>query len=153
MGNSQKSHKHCVFCEIISEIGKDDALDSDRILCYDNNFVVMSDLHPAAKHHYLVIPITHVNNPKELKGAKDAELVKKMYECGKNFLNSVESDTELLEDSLFGFHYPPFVSIEHLHLHIICPASNMDSTNASLFRKDTWYFVSPEKLMETLLSS
>ena len=149
MGNCSTLQKNCVFCEIVTEIDEDDGLDKDRILVYNNKYMIVADLHPAAKHHYLVIPKVHIKNPKALKGSKDIELVKEMYEYGKQYLQDVETE-DTIKDSLFGFHYPPFTSIDHLHLHVICPCSSMNFTNSNLFKKDTWYFVSPEKLIEIL---
>lgn len=150
MGNVIKKTKNCVFCEIVGDLGREDAFDQDRVHSYNDNLAIISDLHPVSKHHYLVVPTHHVKNPKTLEGTKDVELVKKMLEYGKNFLQSVESDPEMSKDSLLGFHYPPFVGIDHLHLHVICPASEMNSTSKNLFQKDAWFFVSPEKLIKTL---
>ena len=149
MGNCSTSNKNCVFCEMIDEIGDDNAFDKDKILAYNTKYAIFADLHPAAKHHYLVAPKEHVKNAKELKGPEHTELVKGMYEFGKDYLRSVGKDDNL-NDALFGFHYPPYISIDHLHLHVICPASSMNFTNTNLFRKDTWYFISPEKLIELL---
>jgi hypothetical protein len=42
----------------------------------------------------------------------------------------------------FGFHYPPFNSIHHLHLHAISPASSMSFVSRLIFRPDSWWFVS-----------
>jgi len=150
MGNcSFKKKKNCVFCEIIQEIGDEEAFDKDKILAHDDSYVVLSDLHPAAAHHYLVIPKIHVKNAKELKGQEHIEMVQGMYEYGKAYLQKSVKN-EIVEDCLYGFHYPPFISIDHLHLHVIYPASSMNFTNANLFRKDTWHFVSPEKLIDLL---
>ena len=144
-----KKKKSCVFCEIIQEIGDDEAFDKDKVLDYNDNFIILSDLHPAADHHYLVIPKIHVKNAKELKGLEHLELVKGMYAYGENYLQKVVNN-ETVDDVLYGFHYPPYISIDHLHLHVIYPASSMNFTNSNLFRKETWYFVSPERLIDLL---
>ena len=152
MGNNcvSRKGKNCVFCEIALEAGDDDAFDKEKILAHNDTFMVLADLHPAARHHYLVIPKIHVKNAKELKGFEHIEMVKGMYKYGQEYLQNNASNDENLNDTLFGFHYPPFISIDHLHLHVICPASSINFTNSSLFRKDTWYFITPERLVDLL---
>jgi hypothetical protein len=41
-----------------------------------------------------------------------------------------------------GFHYPPFNSVQHLHLHAISPASSMSFVSRLIFRPGSWWFVS-----------
>lgn len=42
----------------------------------------------------------------------------------------------------FGFHWPPFNSITHLHLHAIAPVSEMSLTSRIIFKEGTLWFVS-----------
>lgn len=39
-----------------------------------------------------------------------------------------------------GFHWPPFNSIKHLHLHVIFPESAMSFIGRQVFRPGTFYF-------------
>ena len=39
-----------------------------------------------------------------------------------------------------GFHWPPFNSIKHLHLHVIFPESGMSFIGRQVFRPGTFYF-------------
>lgn len=45
-----------------------------------------------------------------------------------------------LNDVSYGFHWPPFISISHLHMHAIAPASKMRFTaRISYMPIDMWY--------------
>lgn len=49
------------------------------------------------------------------------------------------SDVDL-NDASFGFHWPPFNSIKHLHMHGIAPASNMSFLSKCMFKPlNVWY--------------
>ena len=41
-----------------------------------------------------------------------------------------------------GFHWPPFTSIKHLHLHIIAPQQEMGFIARGIFKTDSFWFVS-----------
>lgn len=53
----------------------------------------------------------------------------------------------------FGFHYPPFNSIQHLHLHAISPASSMSFVSRIIFRPDSLWFVTVSIHTSALLFS
>lgn len=48
--------------------------------------------------------------------------------------------------SYFGFrlafHWPPFFSVAHLHLHAIAPASQLSFVHKLSFKTDSWWCVS-----------
>lgn len=41
-----------------------------------------------------------------------------------------------------GFHWPPFHTVSHLHLHIIAPEGEMGFIARGMFKKDSFWFVS-----------
>lgn len=41
-----------------------------------------------------------------------------------------------------GFHWPPFNTVNHLHLHVISPIENMSIIKRMVFKLDTPWFVS-----------
>lgn len=41
-----------------------------------------------------------------------------------------------------GFHWPPFNSINHLHLHVISPIESMSFVKRMMFKPDSMWFVS-----------
>ena len=153
MGNASTHHENpkCVFCDIVEEINidTDNVLKRKKILKYNETIAILADIRPVSKHHYLVIPRFHIKNAKCLKGADHVELVDKMYQFGQEFLSSVAT-TDEVENALFGFHFPPFISVDHLHMHIISPSSTLSFIHSNLFRKNSWYFVSPEVLLNRL---
>ena len=36
-----------------------------------------------------------------------------------------QNGIDLEQEALLGFHYPPFITVEHLHLHGIAPITGM----------------------------
>lgn len=45
-----------------------------------------------------------------------------------------------VDDISFGFHWPPFISIDHLHMHAIAPASKMGFFARLVFKPiNMWY--------------
>lgn len=47
-----------------------------------------------------------------------------------------------LNDVLMGFHWPPFNTVSHLHLHLISPASELGLMHRYMFKPNTLWFVS-----------
>lgn len=128
--------KNCTFCRIIS--GNTDT----ELLHDDGDFACFRDIRPHAPHHFLIVPKKHLPNVKHLGGSEHAELVRKMVDVGREVLEREKGDTE---DCLMGFHWPPFNTVQHLHLHVLSPHSQMSFLSRSIvFRKDSWIFVTVE---------
>ncbi|KAK3041099.1 hypothetical protein RJ639_026896 [Escallonia herrerae] len=67
--------------------------------------------------HYLVIPVEHIATVKDLKRrTEDVSLVNHMLDVGQTLL---KRDAPQSEQHRFGFHQPPFNSVNHLHLHCL----------------------------------
>lgn len=49
-----------------------------------------------------------------------------------------------------GFHWPPFNTISHLHLHAISPQSEMSLISRAMFKPDSWWFVTVSKIINSL---
>ncbi|KFP59680.1 Histidine triad nucleotide-binding protein 3, partial [Cariama cristata] len=86
------------------------------------DLVCFRDIKPSAPHHYLVVPVEHMGNCKTLK-TEHIPVVRRMMEAGKAVLQ--RNNFTDLNDVRMGFHWPPFCSISHLHLHILAPASQL----------------------------
>uniref|UniRef100_J3LZX4 Peptidase A1 domain-containing protein n=1 Tax=Oryza brachyantha TaxID=4533 RepID=J3LZX4_ORYBR len=70
-----------------------------------------------ADWHYLVIPIEHIPTVNDLRrNTEDHQLVSHMVAVGRDLLNR---DAPNSEEHRFGFHQPPFNSVDHLHLHCL----------------------------------
>ncbi|XP_078448142.1 histidine triad nucleotide-binding 4 [Wolffia australiana] len=103
--------RQCVFCQIAQ------ASTPTTLLYRDDSIVAFPDIDPSAFRHYLVIPRHHISTVKNLKqSTEDYELVKHMLNVGKNLLSR---DAPSSQSYRFGFHVPPFNSVDHLHLHCL----------------------------------
>lgn len=54
--------------------------------------------------------------------------------------NQLAKDGILAENATFGFHWPPFISVKHLHMHGIGPKQNMGFLARWIFKPlNLWY--------------
>ena len=131
---ASKNNPSCVFCKICSKQAP------ANIVYEDSDYVCFVDRSPASTHHYLVVPRAHVRDPRDLTAA-DIPVVERMAEIGQQVLEERGGN---METARFGFHWPPFILVRHLHLHIIGPESEMKWLNRTLiFRKDSYFFTAP----------
>jgi len=112
--------KNCVFCHIIA------TNDSNEILePRSDEFVIVKDISPVATHHYLVLSHRHIQSAKLLQPLdQDRSLLNSMVAAAKQVLSNNGCD---LNDTRMGFHWPPFYTIGHMHLHVISPVSSMSA--------------------------
>ncbi|XP_035666322.1 histidine triad nucleotide-binding protein 3-like [Branchiostoma floridae] len=132
--------RRCIFCTIAR--GEEP---KTTLLHEDERFVAFRDRSPAAAHHYLIIPKEHMGNPATLTN-KDIPLVESLAEVGNKVLQEQGGN---MEDKRLGFHWPPFNSIDHLHLHVLSPDSQMGFLSRLVYRPAFW-FVTIDKLLERL---
>ncbi|KAL3737974.1 hypothetical protein ACJRO7_019495 [Eucalyptus globulus] len=101
----------CIFCQIAR------SSTSTPLLHSDNRVVAFEDINPSALRHYLVIPVEHISTVRDLKRrAEDYTLVSHMLDVGRMLL---QRDVPQSKQYRFGFHQPPFNSVNHLHLHCL----------------------------------
>ncbi|BFZ03965.1 hypothetical protein BsWGS_07004 [Bradybaena similaris] len=131
----------CLFCRIAHNQEP-----NSRLLYEKDGIVIFKDIRPAAAHHYLVVPQKHIKDPKHL-GPEDVDLVNTLVAVGEEFLKKEGADTA---DSRFGFHWPPFNSIPHLHLHVISPVRSMGVVASLIFKPNTLWFVTADWLVNRL---
>jgi diadenosine tetraphosphate (Ap4A) HIT family hydrolase len=110
MGNKQKS---CKFCDMIA------TNDKNIIIYEDDEFVMFNDIKPCAKIHILAVPKEHIINCNHLLKCH-LEKISNMKEKVIKYFQEHYTDIDLKEIKL-GFHSPPFVMINHLHMHCIVP--------------------------------
>ncbi|XP_022909919.1 adenosine 5'-monophosphoramidase HINT3-like [Onthophagus taurus] len=123
--------ERCIFCKICAH--KEEA----AILYEDGEFIVFKDIKPATEHHYLVIPKIHIKGANVLT-KEHLPMLEKMEHLAKQILQEQGAS---LDDIRLGFHWPPFNSINHLHLHAMGPAKNMGIISKSIFKPDSFWFV------------
>ncbi|XP_024452839.1 bifunctional adenosine 5'-phosphosulfate phosphorylase/adenylylsulfatase HINT4 isoform X2 [Populus trichocarpa] len=101
----------CIFCQIATKSS------STTLLHSDDKVVAFQDINPSAFRHFLVIPVEHIPTVNDLqKRDEDYSLVNHMLNVGKTLLHL---DAPQSKQYRFGFHQPPFNSVDHLHLHCL----------------------------------
>ncbi|XP_041044618.1 histidine triad nucleotide-binding protein 3 isoform X2 [Carcharodon carcharias] len=125
-------NKKCIFCKIGN---KEESVD---LLHWDQQFACFRDIRPGAPHHYLVVPRKHIVNCKSLK-KEHISVVQKMVDIGENVLQQNGFDD--LTDVRLGFHWPPFCTMTHLHLHVLAPASQMGFISRMIYRANSYWFI------------
>ncbi|KAG8034885.1 hypothetical protein G9C98_007961 [Cotesia typhae] len=124
----------CIFCKIIKgESPSESIYEDDDLIC-------IKDINPASDHHYLIIPKNHIANAKELK-LEDESLFDKIVDTVEVVAAQQGLD---LGSTRTGFHWPPFNTVNHLHLHVIYPVENMNFLKRQMFRPNSLWFVSTD---------
>ncbi|XP_026275433.2 adenosine 5'-monophosphoramidase HINT3-like [Frankliniella occidentalis] len=136
-----KSLNSCVFCQICG-----DNPSGTELLYSSDELVVFKDIKPAAKHHYLVVSREHIPDARAMSSAHKP-LLEKMLAAADQVLREQGGDPA---DVRLGFHWPPFHSVSHLHLHVISPTADMGLIARMIFKQNSWWFVSPEYVMSRL---
>ncbi|PIK33704.1 hypothetical protein BSL78_29484 [Apostichopus japonicus] len=141
-GGQAAVHKEgCIFCSIAA------GTDSENKIIYQNSeAVVFHDIRPASREHLLVIPTNHVRTIKAFT-KDDKPKLEYLYDLGKAVLEKRGGD---ISEARCGFHWPPFHSIEHLHLHIIYPQSEMGLLKRWLYLPNSPYFATYEWTLDWL---
>ncbi|KAA0186742.1 hypothetical protein HAZT_HAZT009758, partial [Hyalella azteca] len=101
----------------------------------DDEFVAFCDLRPAAAHHLLVIPRQHVASASVLT-PQHKPMVEQMVALARQLVH--ERGVKEEEELRLGFHWPPFTSIQHLHLHAIAPVSQLGFISRIIFRPNSY---------------
>ncbi|XP_052443063.1 adenosine 5'-monophosphoramidase HINT3 [Carassius gibelio] len=130
----------CIFCKIAN---RDDPF--TEILAEDEDIVCFQDIDPAAPHHYLVIPKKHIHSCLSLQ-TDDIHLVKKMADMGREVLKA--KNVTNFEDISLGFHVPPYITVPHLHLHVLAPFSQVFKWVR--FKYTSFWYLTEEKLLQKL---
>ncbi|KAM6992402.1 adenosine 5'-monophosphoramidase HINT3-like [Tautogolabrus adspersus] len=113
----------------------------------NKKLVCFRDIYPAAPHHYLVVPKQHITSCHSLHRGHIG-LVKRMAEMGKAVLQD-QGITDP-KDIRIGFHQPPYTSVDHLHLHVLAPISQISTLVDYKFIPGTYNFVTEEVLSKLL---
>ncbi|XP_076287961.1 adenosine 5'-monophosphoramidase HINT3 [Lasioglossum baleicum] len=132
--------ENCIFCKVIHNKAP-----SEKI--YEDDYVTcIKDINPVSTHHYLILPKKHIRNAKELKN-EDVELYDKMVSTVDKIIEKQCLDPAATRT---GFHWPPFNTVDHLHLHVISPVDSMSLLRKFMFKANSYWFVSTEYVRSTL---
>lgn len=101
--------------------------DPKYVVYSDHKIVMIKDVYPKAKHHYLVIPHEDIAGIKDVK-SKHIPLLEYMEQKAKDYVTKNVSGIEFK----YGYHAKP--SMHRLHLHVI----STDMQSPSLKTKKHW---------------
>ena len=77
-------------------------------------------------------------------------LVERMGEIARRVLSERGASPE---DARLGFHWPPFLLVRHLHMHILSPPSSLGwFSKYILFRENSFAFTTHAGMLERLQS-
>ena len=96
--------RHCVFCGITKE---------RKVLYSDELITVFHSIHRDANLHLLIIPNRHIESCLNLQRS-DLPLLEHMSNLAIQIAAPFTNKRVCI-----GFHKPPFVSVPHLHLHVV----------------------------------
>ncbi|XP_029161937.1 histidine triad nucleotide-binding protein 3-like [Nylanderia fulva] len=131
---------NCIFCKIIrNEEPGEKIYEDDDVIC-------IKDINPASTHHYLILPKKHIRSAKTLT-PEDSEIFDKI-------VATVDIISEKLDlnpaSTRTGFHWPPFNTVHHLHLHVISPIEKMHFMRKMMFKPNSYWFVSTDYIKSYL---
>mmetsp|Transcript_11852 Transcript_11852/g.28361 ORF Transcript_11852/g.28361 Transcript_11852/m.28361 type:complete len:219 (+) Transcript_11852:94-750(+) len=122
-----------------------------RTLKESTNLLAFEDRSPAADLHGLIIPKRYIESIFSLDGHEDIELVQEMHQMGLSLIEEYHPEALATGDYVLCFHIPPFTSIDHLHLHVLAPASSMSWWYGSVkYKCPNWWCVSDTSVLERL---
>jgi len=96
-------------------------------LMESTDLLAFQDLRPRAPLHALIIPKRFIASVFDLS-SDDLPLLQEMQHMAYELVEEQFSQDFELDNYILCFHIPPFNSVNHLHLHVLAPASAM-----------TWY--------------
>lgn len=88
------------------------------------HLLTFQDRSPRAKLHGLIIPKAYLPDVTVLT-ADDIALLEEMQGTAKALVQKYQPEAYSQQDYILCFHVPPFNSVDHLHLHVLAPASKM----------------------------
>lgn len=91
-----------------------------------SNALAFQDRSPKAPLHALVIPKMLIKNVFALDHQKHLPLLNDMHAVAKDLIKTYHPQALESNDYILCYHVPPFNSVEHLHLHVLAPASKMN---------------------------
>mmetsp|Transcript_4858 Transcript_4858/g.6461 ORF Transcript_4858/g.6461 Transcript_4858/m.6461 type:complete len:229 (-) Transcript_4858:418-1104(-) len=87
------------------------------------------DRTPRAPLHALVITKQYIPSVRSLQPSSSpydtVEVVSSMKEMALDIIKSQQPTAYQKQDYILAFHIPPFNSVDHIHLHVLAPASEM----------------------------
>ncbi|KAK6758993.1 hypothetical protein RB195_016300 [Necator americanus] len=139
----------CKFCDIAN-------YKRDLHLRESDKCVIIRDIKPKTPHHFLAVSKAHINKPTDLTAA-DIPLLMDMEKTGREFLRAelkAKGEADTVEDMLrVGFHWPPLITVNHLHMHILYPIRELGFFSRVLTFRPGKIFRTTSEVIEELRKS
>ena len=103
-----------------------------RVLLETQDWFVFEDISPRAPLHALIIPKRRIRSVLEFT-ASDLSLLKELNELANRLVMEHLPLAYHKGDFKLCFHIPPLNTVDHLHLHVLAPASQMSLLAKSEF--------------------
>ncbi|GFR00819.1 histidine triad nucleotide-binding protein 3 [Trichonephila clavata] len=116
------------------------------LVVMDDNFVAFRNITPAASHHYLVIPKDHIKDAVKLKPYH----IPMLYQMEAIAAEILKQQGAVDMATRIGYHWPPFISVNHLHLHVIAPEEELSIKASVIFRPSTKWFLTTKEIVERI---
>ena len=100
---------------------------STKLLLETTELIAFEDIKPRATFHALIIPKQLIPSVLELHPDDPISLttLNRMSQVAHDLLQREQPEAYRTGDYTLCFHIPPFNSVDHLHLHVLAPASQM----------------------------
>ena len=103
-----------------------------RFLLETERFVLFEDIMPRAPLHALIVPKQLIRSVEELDESHVSMLCG-MHIRAHKLLRETLPEAYKNGDYKLCFHIPPLNSVDHLHLHVLAPASQMSTVSRAEF--------------------
>ena len=114
------------------------------------------DHRPAAPLHGLVIPKRYVKSIRTISSSSskssdddDLTMMLELQEMGLDIVKRLEPEAYENKDYQLCFHVPPFISVGHLHLHVLAPVSEMKFPFTTKFWTGTLWCADVEEVLRS----
>ncbi|GKY90339.1 hypothetical protein MPSEU_000007900 [Mayamaea pseudoterrestris] len=122
------------------------------VLRESQDLLAFVDRTPRAPLHALIIPKQFIQDVYYLTATtKDIKLLEDMEEMALDILREHDPEAVETNDYRLVFHIPPFNSVDHLHVHVLAPNSNMKPYYKSIkYAENTKWSVSLDRVLTRL---
>jgi diadenosine tetraphosphate (Ap4A) HIT family hydrolase len=118
-------------------------------LAESSTLLALEDIRPRAPLHSLIIPKAFLGSVFDLT-KRDLPLLLDMQVMAQQLVHAQRLDNDG-ENYRLCFHIPPFHSVDHLHLHVLAPVSEMKSYYKYVkYNPKTRWCISLQQVMDRL---
>eukprot|EP00746_Dinoflagellata_sp_MGD_P098572 gnl/MRDRNA2_/MRDRNA2_39812_c0_seq1.p1 gnl/MRDRNA2_/MRDRNA2_39812_c0~~gnl/MRDRNA2_/MRDRNA2_39812_c0_seq1.p1 ORF type:complete len:200 (+),score=33.82 gnl/MRDRNA2_/MRDRNA2_39812_c0_seq1:163-762(+) len=121
-----------------------------RLLYQDAEYIAFRNVKPYAKLAGLVVPRRFVPQDPFNLSKECLPIIEQLKTIGELIIQTEQPDAYRDRDYWMRFHLPPHNSVEHLHLHVIAPASSVTKWEIRVIFNDVQYACDVDVILENL---